>query len=96
VDVQSRCSETALWPLHRRLRALRRGGGFFQGGVDQVLEVLQACAAADGVAVDEKNGVPSTPSGCLPGGLVDLGLKRWVSRSLVILGRRVQLRGFGY
>jgi hypothetical protein len=29
-------------------------GGFFQGGVDQVLEIWEAGTAADGVAVDEE------------------------------------------
>jgi len=48
---------------------------------------LQACAAADGVAVMKKNGVPVYAQAvAFLAVLVDLGLKRWVSRSLVNLG----------
>ncbi len=58
-----------------------------QGGVDQVLEVRETHPAADGLAIDEEVGGPSTPRR-LPSWRSDstMGLKRWVSRSWMNLG----------
>ncbi len=73
------------------------GGGFFQGGVDQVLEVLQACAAADGVAVDEeeRRAVYAQAVAFLAV-LVDLGFE---AVGVQVFGEardvQVQLGGFG-